>query len=40
MPCIFVDIKKEDRHCRYCTATICDEREPKSVETFTTNKIE
>ena len=38
MPCIF-DIKKEDRHCQYCTAT-CDERQPKPVETFATNKIE
>ena len=39
MPCIF-DVKPEDRHCQYCTATICDERGPKPVETFTTNKIE
>lgn len=39
MPCIF-NIKPEDRHCQYCTATICDERQPKPVETFTTNKIE
>ena len=38
MPCIF-DIKPEDRHCQYCSA-VCDERQPKSVETFTTNKIE
>ena len=39
MACIF-DIKKEDRHCRYCMAVFCDEREPKSVETYATNKIE
>ena len=39
MPCIF-DVKPENRHCQYCTAVICDERQPKSVETFTTNKIE
>lgn len=38
MPCIF-DIKKEDRHCQYCSA-ICNERQPKQVETFATNKIE
>ena len=37
MPCIF-DIKPEDRHCQYCTATICDERQPKPVKTFATNK--
>ena len=39
MPCIF-DIKKEDRHCLYCTAVYCDERQPKPVETFTTNKAQ
>jgi len=38
MPCIF-DVKLEDRHCQYCTATICDERQPKKAETFTTNRI-
>ena len=38
MPCIF-DIKTEDKHCQYCTATICDERQPKKVKMFTTNKI-
>ena len=39
MPCIF-NSKKEDRCCQYCTAAFCDERQPKPVETFTTNKIE
>ena len=37
MPCVF-DIKPKYRHCQYCSA-ICDEREPKPIETFTTNKI-
>lgn len=35
MPCIF-NIKKEDRCYQYCSA-VCDERQPKPVETFTTN---
>lgn len=39
MPCIF-DIKPEDRHCQYCSAAFCDERQPKPIGTFTTNKIE
>ena len=39
MPCIF-DIKPEDRHCLYCSATLCDERQPKPIKTHTTNKIE
>jgi len=39
MPCIF-DVKQEDRHCQYCAAVICDERQSKKIETFTTNKIE
>lgn len=34
MPCIY-DFKPEDRHCQYCSA-ICDERQPKPIET---NKI-
>lgn len=38
MPCVF-DIKQEDRHCQYCTAVVCNEREPKPADTFTTNKI-
>ena len=38
MPCVF-NIKTEDRDCRFCTATICDERQPKQVETFANNKI-
>lgn len=38
MPCIF-DFKKEDRYCQYCSA-ICDERQPKPIEQFATNKIE
>ena len=37
MSCIF-DIKKEDRYCQYCSA-ICDERQPKPIEQFATNKI-
>ncbi len=37
MPCVF-NTKPENRDCRFCTATICDERQPKTVETFTTNK--
>jgi hypothetical protein len=39
MPCIF-GIKPEGRYCQYCTATICDERQPKPVETLANNKIE
>ena len=37
MGCIF-NVKTENRNCQYCTA-ICDERQPKPVETFTTNEI-
>ena len=37
MPCIF-DIKPEERHCRYCSAA-CDERQPKPIETHSTNKV-
>lgn len=39
MQCIF-DIKPEDRYCQYCSVVFCDERQPKPIETFTTNKIE
>ena len=39
MPCVF-NTKPENRNCRFCTVTICDERQPKPVETFATNKIE
>ena len=39
MPCIF-DVKPEDRHCKYCMAVFCDERQPKSVKTFATNKAQ
>ena len=39
MPCIF-DLKPEDRHCKYCSVTNCDEREPRLVITSATNKIE
>ena len=38
MPCIF-DIKPKDRHCQYCSAALCDERQPKPIKTHTTNKI-
>lgn len=39
MPCIF-NIKQGDRNCRFCTATICDEKQRSITKTFTTNKIE
>lgn len=39
MPCIF-DIKKDSRNCKYCMVSYCDEREPKPVKTFATNKTQ
>lgn len=39
MPCAF-NIKPEYRYCQYCTVLLCDERQPKPVETHITNKIE
>lgn len=38
MTCIW-NVKEEERHCEFCTARFCDDRQPQAENETTTNYI-